>query len=50
MRLNNLTSRHTVDDFVACFQSELTVMEEGEHWFHTPEQLEVLNKWTQKNS
>jgi len=46
---DNLTSRRTVDDFVARFQCELTVMEDGEHWFHTPEQLAVLNKWIQKN-
>ena len=23
----------------------LTVMENGEHWFHTPEQLAVLREW-----
>ena len=27
----------------------LTVMEEGEHWFHTPEQLAVLDRWTAEN-
>lgn len=24
----------------------LTVMEDGEHWFHTPQQLAVLEHWT----
>ena len=46
---DNLTSRYTVDDFVSCFKSELTVMEDGEHWFHTPEQLSVLNTWEREN-
>lgn len=23
----------------------ITVMEDGEHWYHTPEQLQVLNLW-----
>jgi uncharacterized protein len=42
---DNLTDRQTVDDFVKRFGCSLTVMDEGEHWFHTPEQLEVLNDW-----
>ena len=46
---DNLTSRKTVDNFVLHFQSRLTVMEYGEHWFHTPEQLLALNKWEREN-
>ncbi len=42
---DNLTDRHTVEGFVSRFGCELEVMENGEHWFHTPEQLEVLNMW-----
>ncbi len=42
---DNLTDRQTVDGFVSRFGCELTVMENGEHWFHTPEQLNVLNTW-----
>ena len=42
---DNLTDRPTVDGFVSRFGGELEVMENGEHWFHTPEQLEVLNTW-----
>lgn len=42
---DNLTDRATVDEFVRRFDCELTVMADGEHWFHTPEQLEVLNRW-----
>ena len=26
----------------------LTVMEDGEHWFHTPQQLAVLEQWTMR--
>ena len=25
--------------------AELTVMPEGEHWFHTPEQMRFLDAW-----
>lgn len=46
---DNLTSRYIVDKFVSCFKNELTVMEDGEHWFHTPEQLMVLRRWESEN-
>ncbi len=42
---DNLTERSVVDNFVKSFNCNLTVMENGEHWFHTPQQLDVLNKW-----
>lgn len=42
---DNLTGQETVDAFVRRFGCELTVMENGEHWFHTPEQLAVLKSW-----
>lgn len=42
---DNLTSRNTVDAFVATHPAKLTVMAGGEHWFHTEEQLAFLNKW-----
>lgn len=28
--------------------ARLTVMEEGEHWFHMPEQMIFLDNWTIK--
>lgn len=43
---DNLTSRQEVDDFIRCFPCDLTVLKGGEHWFHTPEQLEILRQWT----
>lgn len=46
---DNLTERHTVNEFVKKFNCQLTVMENGEHWFHTEEQIAVLKKWTKEN-
>ncbi len=45
---DNLTSRQTVEEFVSAHNAGLTVMEAGEHWFHTQEQLDFLNAWIQK--
>lgn len=42
---DNLTSRETVDTFMQNHNADLTVMENGEHWFHTDEQLSYLNEW-----
>lgn len=42
---DELVERESIDDFVKRFGAELTVMEEGEHWFHTEEQLKVLRQW-----
>ena len=46
---DNLTPRSTAEAFAARFHADLTVMEDGEHWFHTPEQLDVLRRWTLTN-
>ena len=42
---DTLTSRATMDAFVASHDARLTVMENGEHWFHTDEQLAYLDEW-----
>lgn len=42
---DNLTSRQTVKKFIRSHNANLTVMENGEHWFHTNEQLTFLNGW-----
>lgn len=47
---DNLTERDVVDKFVNRFNCDLTVMEDGEHWFHTEEQLAVLYNWVRQNS
>jgi uncharacterized protein len=46
---DNLISRKTVESFTKSHHAELTVMEDGEHWFHTPEQLKVLAAWERDN-
>ena len=42
---DNLTSRETVEDFAEEHNAGLTVMENGEHWFHTEEQMRFLDEW-----
>lgn len=42
---DNVTARETVEAFASAHHAPLTVMENGEHWFHTPEQLAVLKAW-----
>jgi len=46
---DNLTSREIVDEFSREFGCRLTILEGGEHWFHTPEQLDFLNTWLAAN-
>ena len=43
-----ITSRQTVNDFVRGHDAGLTVMENGEHWFHTEEQLAFLDEWIRR--
>lgn len=40
-----MTAPATVEGFARAHDASLTVMEGGEHWFHTPEQLAFLNSW-----
>ena len=42
---DNLTSFKTIADFSNKYQATLTVMENGEHWFHTDEQMAFLDNW-----
>lgn len=42
---DHLTSRETVSAFSARISASLTVMEDGEHWFHTDEQMAFLDGW-----
>ena len=42
---DNLQSIDTIKEFVIKESAELTVMEGGEHWFHTDEQMRFLNQW-----
>ena len=42
---DNMTSRQTAQKYARQHNAKLTVMEGGEHWFHTPKQLAVLRTW-----
>ena len=42
---DNLTSYETISAFAKTHGAELTVMEDGEHWFHTDKQMQFLNNW-----
>ena len=46
---DNLTSIDTITEFADKTKSSLTVMKNGEHWFHTDEQMSFLDNWL-KNS
>ena len=42
---DNLTSMETIAGFANQTGAELTVMQGGEHWFHTKEQMQFLDNW-----
>ncbi|MCR5523552.1 MAG: alpha/beta hydrolase [Clostridia bacterium] len=42
---DNLTSVNTITAFAKAHHADLTVMEDGEHWFHTEEQMRFLDDW-----
>ncbi len=47
---DNLTDLSTVNAFVSGFGCKLTVMKNGEHWLHTPEQLAFLQAWEKEQT
>ena len=46
---DNLTSLETISSFAKEHNAYLTVMENGEHWFHTEEQMKFLDDWIRRN-
>lgn len=42
---DHLTSYETISDFANQVKATITVMENGEHWFHTEEQMHFLDHW-----
>lgn len=46
---DNLTEYCVIDDFVNRFHCHLSVMENGEHRFHTSEKLAVIEQWIKNN-
>ncbi len=42
---DNLTALETVHHFRDTHQVKVTIMKDGEHWFHTKEQMMFLDEW-----
>jgi pimeloyl-ACP methyl ester carboxylesterase len=42
---DHLTARDTMEAFARRQGASLTILEGGEHWFHTPEQMRFLDGW-----
>ena len=45
---DNLTDYATMEAFAEAHDANLTVMEAGEHWFHTEEQMKFLDDWLER--
>ena len=43
-----LVPKETVEAFAEAHHAGLTVMENGEHWFHTEEQMRFLDEWIRR--
>ena len=46
---DTLTSLETISSFAQRTNASLTVMEDGEHWFHTDEQMSFLDHWLKQH-
>jgi uncharacterized protein len=46
---DNLTEREVLESFAGRFNCKVEIMKDGEHYFHTPEQLKVLANWIINN-
>lgn len=42
---DNLQSIDTIQEFAMKESANVTIMEGGEHWFHTDEQMKFLDQW-----
>lgn len=49
-QLDHLTSYETIAGFAERTGASLTVMSAGEHWFHTREQVQFLDRWILEHS
>ena len=45
---DTITSLETITNFAKRIGATLTIMNEGEHWFHTEEQIIFLDNWFKK--
>lgn len=48
-RKDNMTSLETMTDFANEINADLSIIDNGEHWFHTEEQMSSLDHWFKKN-
>ena len=46
---DNLTAIQTIKEFAKEHNTTLTIMAQGEHWFHTEEQMTFLDNWIRTN-
>lgn len=46
---DHLTSLETITDFANKHQATLSVMDGGEHWFHTEDQMQFLDNWIKES-
>lgn len=42
---DHLTSKETISAFAAAHQADLSILEQGAHWFHTEEEMAFLRNW-----
>ena len=47
---DDLTSYETISKFAKQINATLTVMKNGEHWFHTEEQMKFLDDWIKQSA
>lgn len=47
---DHLTAYPTISEFAKKTHATLTVMKNGEHWFHTEEQMQFLDDWVRRFS
>ena len=46
--IDQIVSENVGSDFILQHRCQVTIMPDGEHWFHTPEQLAFLEEWEEK--
>ena len=42
---DHLMDQDQIEKFAQKYSATLTIMEDGEHWFHTPEQMAFMEQW-----
>ncbi|MBQ6995416.1 MAG: hypothetical protein IJN64_13150 [Lachnospiraceae bacterium] len=46
---DSFTSKDIMEKFAQKIGATVTIMKDGEHWFHTEEQMDFLDNWIVKN-